>query len=115
MIVSLLLVFGLDLVILLQSGMSLLFFWIWMLAVLGVFAVFFYLENVVFKNRFISTQSKLYTWISLLAVIRNLAFILNFIPLIQILGGVVLMYGGIPYLIIYIILLTSRSKAVHAS
>lgn len=92
MIASVILVFGLDLVILLVSGFSLLLFWIEMLVVLGIFAIFFYLENYVFSKKFASTKSALDPWISGIIVARNLIFLLNFIPLIQVLGMMLL--GG---------------------
>jgi len=114
MIVSLLLVFGLDLAFIINEP-DLISFWVAMLVVLCIFGIFFYCENYVFKKRFSSSQSKLDTWISVLAVIRNLVFVLNFIPYIQILGGIVLVFGGIPYIIIYGILIKKRSNPVQAS
>lgn len=93
MVISLILVLGLDLVILLVSGFSLLPFWIVMLVVLGIFAVFFYLENYVFSKKFADTKSALDPWISAIIVARNIIFVLNFIPLIQILGLALL--GGV--------------------
>ena len=110
MVVSLFLVFGLDLFILFGSQLSLLPFWIEMVGVLGIFGIFFYLENFSFKKRFENSRSTLDTWISVAIVIRNIAFVLNFIPYIQLLGGVSLVVGGIPYLIIYSVLLNKRSK-----
>ncbi len=86
MVISLILVLGLDLAILFVSGFLLLPFWIVMLVVLGVFAVFFYLENYVFSKRFANTKSALDPWISAIIVARNVIFVLNFVPLIQILG-----------------------------
>ena len=92
MIISLLLVFGLDLFILFASGFSLMPFWIAMLVVFGIFAVFFCLENYVFSKKFSDTKSALDPWISGIIVVRNLVFLLNFIPFIQILGMMLL--GG---------------------
>jgi len=112
LVVSLVLVLGLDLLILVNSP-DLFPFFAEMLIVLGVFGIFFYLENFVFKKRFLNTQSKLDGWITTLVILRNIAFVLNFIPLIQILGGVALFYGGVPYLIIYSILLAKRFKVTH--
>lgn len=109
MIVSLLLVFGLDLVILINE-MDLLPFWLAMLVVLAVFGVFFYRENRVLNRRFVNSRSTLDKWIVTLVVIRNIIFVLNFIPFIQIGGAMILVFGGIPYLIVYFILLSKRSK-----
>ena len=89
---SLLLVFGLDLFVLMQSNFSLMPFWIEMLIVFGVFTVFFSFENYVFSKKFSSTRSALDPWISLVIVLRNLVFVLNFVPVIQVLG--MLLLGG---------------------
>ncbi len=85
MIISLLLVFGLDLVIVF-SDTSLMSFWIAMLVVLGVFAIFFVLENYRFRKRFTNTRSAIDPWIVAVIIIRNIVFVLNFIPLIQVIG-----------------------------
>ena len=63
-----------------------------MLIVFGIFAVFFCLENYVFSKKFSDTKSALDPWISGIIVVRNLVFLLNFIPFIQILGMMLL--GG---------------------
>lgn len=85
MVISLVLVFGLDLFIAITSP-DLRSFWYMMLAVFAVFAVFFCLENFVFRKKFANTTSSLDKWISMIIVIRNLIFLLNFIPFIQLLG-----------------------------
>jgi hypothetical protein len=111
LIISLLLVFGLDLTILVGSP-ELAPFYIEMLVVLVIFGVFFYRENRILNKRFAHSRSTLDAWITTLVVIRNIVFVLNFIPLIQIGGAAALVFGGIPYLIIYSILLSKRSKIV---
>lgn len=85
MISSLLLVFCIDLFIIIAVP-ELAAFWYIMLGILAMFAVFYCLENFVFSKRFANTTSSLDKWISMVIVIRNLIFILNFIPLIQLLG-----------------------------
>ena len=85
MIISLVLVFGLDFFIAISSP-DLRSFWYMMLAVFAVFAVFFCLENFIFRKKFANTTSSLDKWISMIIVIRNLVFLLNFIPFIQLLG-----------------------------
>lgn len=85
MVLSLVLVFGLDLFIII-SNPSLASFWSIMLAILAVFVVFFCLENFVFSKKFANTTSSVDKWISMIIAIRNLIFVLNFIPLIQLLG-----------------------------
>src|SRR3989344_1875320 len=97
MVISLLLVFGLDLLIIISSP-SLSPFWFIMLGVLAVFAIFFYLENFVFRRKFANTTSVLDKWISIIIVLRNIVFILNFIPVIQLLGLAII--GGFVGLIL---------------
>lgn len=109
MIVSLVLVFGIDLLILMSSP-ELAPFYIEMLVVLIIFGIFFYRENYILNKRFATSRSKLDTWLTSLIVIRNIVFVLNFIPFIQIGGAMALAFGGIPYLIGYFILLSKRSK-----
>lgn len=109
LVISLLLVFGLDLTILVRSP-GLAPFYIEMLAVLVIFGIFFYRENRILNKRFAHSRSTLDAWITTLVVIRNIVFVLNFIPFIQIGGAVVLVFGGIPYLIVYFVLLSKRSK-----
>lgn len=111
LVISLLLVFGLDLTILV-SGPELAPFYIAMLVVLGIFGFFYYRENRVLNKRFANSSSTLDKWIVTLVVIRNIVFVLNFIPFIQIGGAIALVFGGIPYLIAYFILLSKRSKIV---
>lgn len=109
LVVSLLLVFGLDLTILVSSP-ELAPFYFEMLAVFVIFGVFFYSENRILNKRFAHSRSTLDAWITTLVVIRNIVFVLNFIPLIQIGGAIALVVGGIPYLIVYSILISKRSK-----
>lgn len=110
MVVSVALVFVLDLIIMISSP-ELAPFWIGMLIVFLVFLVFFYLENFVFKKRYSQSSSNLDTPIVVLIVIRNIVFVLNFIPYIQIAGAVIAIFGIIPCVIIYSILLSKRGKA----
>lgn len=114
MIISLILVFGLDLVILIDNP-TLAPFWFAMLGVFGIFGIFYYIENRIFKQKFKTTLSKKDKQISLLIGLRDMVFLLNFIPFIQILGGIALMYGGIPYLFTYYFLLRHRWKETYAN
>lgn len=111
MVLSVLLVFGLDLMILISSP-GLLNFWIEMLVVFGVFIIFFRLENYLFKSKFANTKSALDPWVVLLVIVRNFVIFLNFIPLIQILGEIIGFFLIIPYLIVYSILISRRFKVV---
>ena len=85
MVIFLVLVFGLDpLVVIAYPGLTSL--WYVMLGVLAAFAVFYCLENFVFRKRFANTTSFLDKWIFPIIVIRNVIFLLNFIPVMQLLG-----------------------------
>jgi len=106
-IVSLLLVFGLDLMIIISSP-GLKSFWYLMLGVLAVFAVFFYLENFVFSKKFANSTSNLDNWIVVVVVIRNLIFLLNFIPFIQLVGLAGIVYVGWIIGLIYCGLIIAR-------
>ena len=111
MVVSLILFLGLDLFIVLDEP-DLFGFWVAMAVVMLIFWAFYLCENRILKKRFKSSKSKLDFWILVMVVIRNIVFILNFIPLIQLLGGAVLIYGGIPYLIIYCLVMWIRNKSM---
>ena len=110
LVISIALVFGLDLLILISSPM-LYPFWIEMLIVFVISLTFIYYENFVCKHRFSKSSSKLDGFIVILVVIRNIVFVLNFIPFIQIFGAIGAVVGIIPYLIIYLILFSRRTKA----
>ncbi len=92
MVISLIFVFGLDLLILISSP-SLALFWYMMLGVLAVFAIFYCLENFVFRKQFAGTTSHLDKWITLVIILRNIVFLLNFVPFIQLLG--IALLGGL--------------------
>jgi hypothetical protein len=92
-VLSLLLVFGLDFLIIVGSS-SLLPFWFMMLGIFAVFSVLFFLENFLFRKKFSNTISALDKWISVVIVIRNIIFLLNFIPLIQLLGLAAIYFLG---------------------
>ena len=111
MVIYLLLVFGLDLFIAISSP-DLLSFWYMMLGVFALFAVFFYLENFIFSKEFTNTTSGLDKGISLIIVLRNLLFLLNFIPLIQLLGLAGLMYVGWIIGLIYLGLIIARFNQI---
>jgi hypothetical protein len=96
----------------LYEDWSLLFFAYIMLAALGVFVIFTFLEMFPFRKRFEHSQSPIDGWLVVLIVIRNIAFVLNVIPFIQLLGMAAVGIGGIPYLILYAVLTVQRSKAL---
>lgn len=111
LVLSLVFVFGIDLTILISSSFSLIGFWLEMLLVFGVFLPFFCFENFILSKKFAGTKSRLDLYIAVGVVFRNLAIFLNFIPFIQLIGVLILGFAGIPYLIIYLVLLWFRSKA----
>lgn len=114
MVISLGLFLGLDLMILVTNpGMYP--FWAAMLVVIVIFAAFYYYENYKLAKKFKKTKSKADVWILVLVTIRNVVFVLNFIPFIQILGAGILILGGIPYIILYYIALMARSKFISST
>lgn len=112
MVISLILVFGVDLFILISSP-SLASFWYMMLGVLAVFVLFFFLENFIFKVKFANTTSNLDSSIATLIGLRNLLFLANFIPLVQIIGLAGDAFIGWAIILVYIGLLIARSKQTN--
>lgn len=119
LIISLLLLFGLDLMILLSAGTdssgfltqdALFQIWIIMLAVFSVYLVLFFLENFSFNKRFATSRSRLDNWIILVVVIRNLLVLGSSTPLIHLLVWFMGWVIAIPLLIIYFLLILKRSK-----
>lgn len=112
MIISVLLLFVVDLYILIQSPELAVFFYI-MLGVFAIFLTFFFYEHKILKNKLASSTSALDNWLIALVVIRDIVFILNFIPFVQILGGFLLVFGGVPYLIAYIWIVWARLRSAQ--
>ncbi len=110
LVITMLLVFGLDLVILVTSP-ELWMYWAEMVGVFAVFMLFFWFENSNRKKAYGSSRSALDGWILFLIVVRNICVVLNSIPFIQLLGGFLLFFGIIPYLILYTILIDMRTRA----
>ena len=110
--ISLVVMFVINIFILatdmLKIGEIGLFFYGIMFVPLVIFVSFYLYENKKLSVRFLNTKSKADPWILALIIIRNIVFILNFIPFIQIAGAMALVSGGIPYLIIYSLLLKKR-------
>lgn len=111
MATSLVLVFGLDLLIAVSSP-ELRPFWYAMLIVFGVFSFFLYLENFVLRKKFTNNIPTIDNWITFVIVVRNIIFFLNFIPLIQILGMLIVVYVGWAVLLLYIGFMIARVKAM---
>lgn len=104
MIASMPFVFGLDLAILIMEP-DLAEYWYMMLVVLAVFSIFYYIENFVLSRRLASRSHSADGVLYVFIVLRNIAFILNFVPGIQLLGLAALFYAGVPFVILYGILL----------
>ncbi|MEK7658632.1 MAG: hypothetical protein AAB352_02085 [Patescibacteria group bacterium] len=109
----LLLVFGLDLMIIISSP-ELKPFWYMMLGVLALFAFFFYFENFIFNRKFANSTSSLDGVIMAIIVLRNILFLLNFIPLIQLLGLAGIVFVGWIIGLIYLGLIIARFSAVKS-
>jgi len=73
-----------------------------------------YYETFPLAKRYANSNSRLDTWFIISAVLRNLVLFLSVLPLIQVIGMVAMVLGGIPYLIIYYFMVRSRNKSVVA-
>lgn len=119
LVISLLLLFGLDLFILLTADSSdfltqdaLFRIWIIMLAVFSVYLVLFFLENFSFKKRFAASKSRLDSWFILIVVIRNLLVIGSSTPLIHLIVWFMGWVLIIPLMLIYLLMILKRFKVV---
>lgn len=119
LVLSSLLLFGLDLLILLtasDSGMlsrdALFNIWIFMLAAFAGFIGFFVLENFWLKNKLSLSKSRLDNWIILLIVVRNLAVLGSSMPLIHLFVWAFGMYLVIPFMMLYMLVILKRFKVV---
>jgi hypothetical protein len=88
------------------------FFAMIMLVVIVVLGSINYFESSLLAKKYSHSTSKLDTWFVTLTILRNIVFILNVIPFIQILGMISLVFGGIPYLITYYFMIRARNKSV---
>jgi hypothetical protein len=95
------------------TGTALFFYGI-MFIPLVIFGIFYRYENNKLSNQFGNTRSGTDPLFLILVVIRNIVFGLNFVPIIQITGAGALVFGIIPYLLIYIFLVRFRNKSVVA-
>jgi len=85
-----------------------------MLGTVIVIGAINYFEAFFLAKRYANSNSRLDTWFTVLAVLRNLVLFLSVLPFIQIIGMVAMVFGGIPYLIVYYFLVRSRNKSVVA-
>lgn len=105
------LIVGVDVPIV-NSDHSLLGFLQIMYAVLAGYVVFFLLETFVFRKKFGTTASSSDNGIVTVIVLRNILFLLNFIPFIQLLGLAGLPTVGLILLVIYIVLIVRRFNSM---
>jgi len=88
-------------------------FFAWgMVAVLFLLIIMNYLENLILVKKYTNSISKLDTWFLIFIIFRNLVLILNVLPYIQIVGMLIFVYTGIPYLVVYFLLVRARNKSV---
>lgn len=85
--------------------------WFVMFIVLGIFLFFYRLENTKYRNRF-TTFSSYDKYIFVLIILRNILFLLNFIPYIQIFGFIGLVSVGAIIVVIYLILIGLRNQSI---
>lgn len=97
-----------DIPILVSSPELADFFYIMVGTLIG-FSLFAFLENFVFRKTLKGrTSSGLDPLIMLLIVARNGAVVLSMIPVIQLLGMAAIALGGIPWILLYILILVFR-------
>lgn len=85
-----------------------------MLGTIIVIGAINYFETFSLAKRYANSNSRLDTWFTVLAVLRNLVLFLSVLPFIQIIGMIAMVFGGIPYLIVYYFLVRARNKSVIA-
>jgi len=85
-----------------------------MLIPTAVFVSFYFYEKRTLADKYTESNSRLDPWLLTLITIRNIAFVASVIPFIQIIGMVALVFGGVPYLIVYYFMLRTRNKSVVA-
>jgi hypothetical protein len=93
---------------------TMIFFFGIMLLPTIIFVAFYYYEKSKLVPNYQYSSSKLDPWFLVLIFIRNTAFVASVIPFVQILGMAALIFGGIPYLIVYYFMVRSRNKSVVA-
>ncbi len=89
-------------------------FWDAMLAVFAAFLLFFALETFIFRKKFSTTSSGADSSILIVIVLRNLLFLLNFIPFVQVIGLLGLPTVGLILLIVYCVYIARRFAGVKA-
>jgi len=90
------------------------FFAFAMLRTIIVIGAINYFETFKLAKRYVNSNSKLDTWFTVLVVLRNLVLFLSVIPGIQLIGMAAMVFGGIPYLIVYYFMFRARNKSVVA-
>lgn len=108
-IISIALVFVLDIVILISEP-ALWPFWVEMLVVFVLLLIFINYEYNFVRKKASSSSPFLDSVFVALVIVRNLVLFLNFIPFIQIIGAIATIFGIVPYLIIYSALIYIRKK-----
>ena len=83
-----------------------------MLGTIIVIGAINYFETFSLAKKYENSNSRLDTWFVVLSVLRNIVLFLSVLPLIQVIGMVAMVFGGIPYLIVYYLMVRSRSKSV---
>ena len=110
-------IFLLSLFVAVQSGAlkEVFLFALIMVAVIIILGRFNYIESSSLSKKYSHSTSKMDPWFIVVSVIRNIVFVLNVIPFIQIFGIVALVLGTVPYLLIYLIMIYMRNKSISSS
>lgn len=108
------LILGVDVPILISEP-SLAPFFFAMLAVLAVSMLFYTFENFTLKKRYErSVASRQDATFLAIIIIRNIIFVLNCIPYIQLLGFAGIFFCSIPFVVIYAVLIIKRNVIARA-
>lgn len=110
LIITGLFVFGIDLVILVVNP-GLLGYWIPMVASFFALLVFCEFEKWIAKKKLAHSLSQFDGLMLLVIIARNVALLLNVIPVIQLLGIVLVVWGVIPFLLLYAFLIYVRYQS----
>lgn len=84
-----------------------------MLGVIGIFGIFYYLENEVLPEKFSKTTTSVDPYLYIVINLRNIIFVLNCVPFIQLLGLAALVFAGIPLLMVYSLLVYFRFRQMN--
>jgi hypothetical protein len=84
-----------------------------MLGTILIIGALNYYETKMLAKKYSYSYSRLDVWFTSLAVLRNIVLFLSVLPFIQIFGMAAMIFGGIPYLVVYYSMVRSRNKSAE--